>query len=327
MTRAALLATALAAVLVPAAAAAGPSVWAKARQPRLKAEADLLAQVDSRLEAHEQMRAGPAAMMVIHDAKQRLDRAGAATSTDPVLRYRLAQVEYALWELDHKVEHLQAMVSALRFAAGSPRAAIRLRAEALQELAVVYARLGRHQAEIKAYNQALALAVHAETRALLLANRAEAYMVLGDIATAVKGYRLSLATTPSYAFHELSPTTLWGLAVALDRAGDLSTALEQIKLARTYDPTDARIHGPGWFYVPEYDEAWYAALGYWTTARSAGEPEERLEAYRMAVAAWAEYLDRAPPSDHWLLLAQARHRQCEREHRQARLKASKAKRK
>src|SRR5690606_13296059 len=109
-------------------------------------------------------------------------------------------------------------------------------ADALRALAICYARLGRHDEEIAAYAEALVIEPHADVRAVLLANRAEAFMVRGDILSAVRGYRQSLQEAPG---SDAAPTTLWGLAVALDRSGDFSGALERIALARTYDAIDA----------------------------------------------------------------------------------------
>ena len=108
-------------------------------------------------------------------------------------------------------------------------------------------------------------------------------------------------------------TTLWGLAVALDRSGDLDQALRQIDLARTYDFADRALTDPAWFFVPPYDEAWYSALGQWATARHAELAAVRVEAYARAVARWRDYLSQAPPDDRWAPLARHRLAQCDRE--------------
>jgi tetratricopeptide (TPR) repeat protein len=191
-----------------------------------------------------------------------------------------------------------------------------VRSEAWQRLAVCHARLGRWDDEIKAYTEALALEPHPGPRATLLANRAEAYMVLGDVTAAVEGYRAALASLGSLDMFRYGVTALWGLAVALDRSGDLEDALASIQLARTYDRTDSQIHGPGWFYVPPYDDAWYAALGHWAAARGAELGAARAASYQQAIAAWEAYLARAPSTDRWLPLAKARRAQCAKEREQ-----------
>jgi tetratricopeptide (TPR) repeat protein len=193
-------------------------------------------------------------------------------------------------------------------------AAVTLRARALNSLAIGYARLGMHQQEIDAYDRAIVLQPDPQAHAILLANQAEAFMALGSIIRAVRGYKASLGATPGALMIDSGVTTLWGLAVSLDRSGDLDGALERIRTARSYDPVDARINGPNWFYVPEHDEDWYAALGHWQRARHAkGEGDLMAESYRDALASWRSFIERAPMSDPWLPLASRRLQQCERE--------------
>src|SRR5262249_59502959 len=85
-----------------------------------------------------------------------------------------------------------------------------------------------------------------------------------------------------------APSTYWGLAVALDRSGELDAAMEAIGLARSYDPHDKSISpaGGSWFFSPEYDEAWYTALGHWAHARAATLRAARIESYLAAIRAW-----------------------------------------
>ena len=54
---------------------------------------------------------------------------------------------------------------------------------------------------------------------MILANRAEAYMLLGDIGPAVEGYRAALGLlSTDHLLYGSGATTLWGLAVALSVA-------------------------------------------------------------------------------------------------------------
>ncbi|MCC6528514.1 MAG: hypothetical protein IT373_38060 [Polyangiaceae bacterium] len=241
-----------------------------------------------------------------------LDRVHAAESSDPALRHRYGAVLAELYDAVKDERALAAACDHFRFVTGS-RAPQLLRAEAANDLAICEAHLGHHGTEITAYDAALGLEVHDETRAVLYANRAEAQMYQGRMVAAVAGYRASLATLPGYAYPSMATSTHWGLAVALDRTGDLAAAFEQIELARTLDPADAAIHGPTWFYVPDYDEHWYAALGYWQHARTAVDALERVHLYADAASAWSRYLDRAPDADRWLGLAALRRRAVERE--------------
>jgi tetratricopeptide (TPR) repeat protein len=241
-----------------------------------------------------------------------LEAAGARRATDPALRFRLAKIYYGLFDVERDKPLLERAAEHYAFVAQSD-APLTVRAEALNDLAICYARLGRHAEEVAAYGRALALEPHSETRAILLANRAEGMMVQGDISAAVRGYRAGLRETPAALLHQLGVTTMWGLAVSLDRSGDLEGALRQITLARGYDPVDERLRSDSWFFVPEYDDSWYTALGFWQRARATEETADRIEAYRAAIAAWRSYIDRAPEQDRWLALATLRLKQCERE--------------
>jgi tetratricopeptide (TPR) repeat protein len=311
----------LAVLLAAGVCRAEPSVWTGARQPAARREAQVRRAVEELLgDANRLGETDPLAPIArglyLRDALGRLEALGAAHSPSPALRLRYGQTAYGLWELDHRVELLEAAVAALGFAARSDASSM-VRSEAWNDLAICLARLGRYDEEIAAYGEALRIEPHAEARAVLLANRAEGFMLQGKIATAVAGYRASLAATPSYALFHYGVTTWWGLGVALDRSGDLDGALEQIRIARSYDPSDGRLGSRSWFYLPDYDRHWYGALGHWLEARSAADRTERLAAYERAVEAWAAYLSVAPPSDHWAALASKRHEQCRRERTRA----------
>ncbi|WP_437991724.1 tetratricopeptide repeat protein [Sorangium sp. So ce145] len=308
---AALLASTLAAGPLHAA----PTVWSRALDPAAHEREELISQADALLARYDQLRRSPLLERVeeigplwLREARALYERAGAATSRTPSVRLRYADILEHLGDVQGAVATLEGL---LRLQPPAP-----FRADAWHALAVCYARLGRYTDEIEAYDEALVLEPHAASRALLLANQAEAYMALGDITSAVEGYRASLSTLGSLDMVRYGVTTLWGLAVALDRSGDLEGGIENIRLARTYDRADQQINGAGWFYVPAHDEAWYAALGHWAAARSAELGAARAEAYLQAVAAWDAYIARAPGNDHWLPLAKARRAQCERESEQ-----------
>lgn len=292
---------------------ADSSVWARAREPAVGEREAALKRADLLLHEHREIErkqrgAGDAFKdnSKLEEARAILEAAGAASSPDPLMRYRLAEVLSDLGVTDEAVTHYE-------FALRSPSISPPLRAYGLTGLAICYARQGRHQDEIKAYTEALPLEPLGPLRAMILANRAEAYMVLGDLPKAVEGYRASLASLLPIEMFSFGVTTLWGLAVATDRSGDLESALSSIRLARAYDPIDRRITGPGWFYVPVYDDAWYAALGYWSRARGETLAMTRAEAYTRAIDAWQSYIDRAPNTDRWLAIAKARRRACEAE--------------
>lgn len=306
-------------------AAADPSIWSQARsadQGRLAtavADAEAL-QLKYRhiTRTHPDEDGAVVGELFLRQAREVLEQAGAARSPDPRVRYQLAEVRHLLHDEAAAVKLFETVVTVET----TPQS---IRAEAYSQLAEAYTRLGRFDDEIRAYDAALRFEPQPFARARLLANRAESYMAIGDITAAVDGYRgaIGLLSAPIEMF-TLGPTTLWGLAVALDRSGDLDGALEAIRLARTYDPLDRNLNGPGWFYVPAYDRFYYQALGHWSAARRATLSAVRAAEYLSAVAHWQEYLDSAAPDDRWIGVARARLRQSEKE-RDARASAAKAK--
>jgi tetratricopeptide (TPR) repeat protein len=293
-------------------------VWKRARQPQLEQQRELVAEAESyELRYQQQLGIGHPVLdraevavlgdMYLTRAAELLEKAGAATASDPFLRYRLASV-YAMQK-----RPARAVVLLESIARADPPAP--LRASVFFDLALAYAHLGRVEDEIKAYGEALDVQPLNHERALLFANRAEAYMLLGDITSAVAGYRASLAllSSDSLSFRG-GATTLWGLAVALDRSGDLDSGLDAVRLARTYDPKDEQINGAGWFYMPPYDRHWYEALGHWQVARKVDVVTAvRADAYGRAMASWEEYLANAAPTNQWLPLARVRLKQCQKE--------------
>jgi tetratricopeptide (TPR) repeat protein len=323
-------------VLALAGPAAGrePSVWAAARQPerlavaRARRGADRLMGEDLYL-ARQRQRQPPTAtrLVVLGRARRLLEQIGAAESDDPALRFLLSQVYVSLHRIDRARRWVELAAPLLASVAhqpeprgpggSEPRVPLLLRAEALYDLALSYVHLGEHGRELETYAEAIAIEPSERRHAVLLANRAEGLMVLGRIEEAVQSYRRSLAATPPPAMADVGVTTLWGLAVALDRSGDLPAALDHVRQARALDPGDHGLRDEGWFFVPEYDQSWYAALGHWARARATDDAKARIDGYREALRAWAAYLDRAPATDRWIALAARRQRQCEQELRQA----------
>lgn len=249
------------------------------------------------------------ATLTLRDARKILEDAGAMTSRDPMMRYRLAQVVYELRDYPKALEIYASI-------ARSPALSAPYRASALLALGTCHAHVGQRDEEIKAYTEALAITALSTTRSTILANRAEAFMGKGDLTSAIRGYRDALAAlTSAHPIESIlyGVTPLWGLGVALDRSGDLEGGIRSIRLAREYDPDDRLISRPDWFYSPPHDEAWYAALGFWTRARQAAGRAARAEAFVRAIEAWERYIEKAPSGDAWVPLAKARLRACQKE--------------
>lgn len=311
----------LCAALPQADAHAAPSIWTRARNPAIERRVQLLGQAEALLLKYRalQVRGRREVVMgrlYLGEALKVLEEGGAATSRDPILRFRLAEVHF---ELTNWTKAAPLYESVLRSRVSAP-----MRQRAYSELALCYARLDRHDDEIRAYTEALALQPIPSARATLLANRAEAYMYKGDLTSAIEGYRAALLLHTPGQLVSYAATTLWGLAVALDRSGDLEAGFASIQLARTYDKFDKQLSSGSWFYVPEYDVHWYKALGHWSSARATDLGAVRAEEIGRAVTAWEEFIENARPDDPWLPLARARLKMCVKERDRALEKARSA---
>lgn len=306
-------------------ASAAPSVWASARRPNAagreillekaqKAQSDA-ALVKERIELYSGLGFGEATEEAGKiEARQLLEQAGGATSPNMLVRLHYANVVRSLAS-DQRPRNLKNIEEAARIIttvlASRPPAAIAL--NAWDELALCYAMLGQREKEIQAYGEALLLEPMGHRRAMLLANRAESYMGLGRLEEAIHGYRDSLGSLLYDELKHYGVTTLWGLAVALDRNGDLDDGLEHIRMARTYDEFDERIKDDSWFFSPPHDGYWYEALGEWAKARSAPNPLDRGFAYHHSLESWERYIANAPANDPYVALAKVRRRMCELE--------------
>jgi hypothetical protein len=310
----ALLAAAVA-LLATTARADGGTIWARSRHPEAERRRELVLEAESLerkalLHAHRRGRDE----LLLNSERVRavilLREAGAATSSDLTLRYRLASLHGHLRQFDKSVPLLESN--------GRADPPPPLRAAALADLGVAYAEVGRTEEEIAAYTEALRVQPIAHERARLLQNRAEAYMLLGDASAAMTGYRAALGLlSADYMLSTSGSTTLWGLGVAQDRSGDLDSGLDSIRIARIYDPEDRGINDPNWSYVPPYDQHWYEALGHWQVARKPDVlTSVRVHAYARALSSWEEWVQKAAhdaPNDKWLPLAKVRLKQCEKE--------------
>lgn len=296
------------------------SVWQDAANPS-RAEEAAAAQRAARLHGRYVLALSSAgshdrAAELLLEEREWLHRHEAERSEYAPLLQAVARVERTLHSGDGDLSHLESAAAALsRGLATSPALPVARRTSMLFDLAVCHAHLSRRHEELLTYDALLAIEPDDSARSLVLANQADALMSEGRLADAVRAYRHALGLLPSVAHGGGGVTTLWGLAVALDRSGDLERALEHVALARTYDPIDAHLRSPSWFFVPKYEEHWYDALGAWTVARTTEDRLPRAAAYERAIASYRAYLLAAAPDDRWRHLAEARLARCESEAR------------
>jgi tetratricopeptide (TPR) repeat protein len=186
-----------------------------------------------------------------------------------------------------------------------------LRADALRRLGVVLAGLSEPRRSRDAYTEALALEVSPRERANLYYNRAEASLELDELETARSDYRraIEIATEP-----DTLALARYGLALALERMGDLPAAFTELDAALaitlpfpayvTPDPLDL----PGVFFVPAYERYYLEALRAMARLRHVEDRAQFLAETAIALQAWDAYLAAAPSSVRYRLNAEAHRR-------------------
>jgi hypothetical protein len=107
--------------------------------------------------------------------------------------------------------------------------------------------------------------------------------------------------------------TRWGLAMALDRSGDLSGAIHESMLADAEDrPAFSYLDDPQVFFVPAYEVHWQKALGEMARASKAPMSSQQAILWDAAATIWDRYISLATASkdDAWVSLAQAHMKLC-----------------
>lgn len=278
---------------------AAPSLWERTARPRAAAEERTRREVEHLLFEAE--------LFGLHStiAQDRLSlacallvEAGAEKAEDLRLRFHFGRVLAWLGDNERAVLVLEPLV---REAPSHPMAS-----EARFRLAIAYLWLGRRDDEIAMYDAFLDRVSSKPARATALSNRAEARMAQGDLRAAIDDYRASLAI-------DLDPATLYGLAVALDRSGDLTEALAEAGRAIVLDPDDERLHADGVFFLPAYERHWYEAVDLMARARRAENPADAARFWEAASTRFTLYMKEAGDADRWFALARARRESCEAE--------------
>ena len=103
------------------------------------------------------------------------------------------------------------------------------------------------------------------------ANKAELYMAAGKLDEAVAFYRASLSNAPG------NPYAAFGLAVALDRRGDLEEARSSMLQALSLEPTASFMFDPSTFFTPNGEKHYHLGQIYEAVGRfRAAEEQFRL---------------------------------------------------
>jgi tetratricopeptide (TPR) repeat protein len=310
------------AVASPAAtvARASPTVWEVVKHPELRRADELLSIAErSRVPADDAM--DDAGMFLPSGTSEELNRqlnaraaalitiADGQTLGDVRILFLLGD---ALVKADKSYlpEGRSSLQQALEQAPDSP-----LAGEAWFSLAVAEGKLRHHPAERAAYTRALALEWEPELQATIVTNRAESTMAAGDLALAMRDYRLALALSRSATTQALA---YWGLAVATERDGDLPSALELARRAGSFrfgPPSHlvVALDLPSVYFTPDYEEHYYRALATMAEAASATTLDEQRLSLQTASLLWSLYLDGAQrDSERWVPNAKAHRETCRR---------------
>ncbi len=278
-------------------ASSRPTVWERAWRPTAILEERTREEVERVLfEAELFGWRSPSTPDRLRSALDGLRLVDAERAVDVRLRFLLGRVLGLLGEWPRAASVLEA---AIEEAPTHPMAG-----DAFFRLAIAYAWLGEREREIEMYDAFLERTHVESARATALSNRAEARMAQGDLEGAVRDYRAALAITAD-------PVATLGLAVALDRLGDVAAALFEAEKSHLLDPEARRLGSDGVFFVPPYERHWYEALLAMASASRAERPAEAASHWRAAAASFGAYVAEAGPEDPWLPLAEARRLQCE----------------
>ena len=158
------------------------------------------------------------------------------------------------------------------------------------------------EAAIVEVGRALPLIWDSRTRSELFRRRADARMALGDVRGSLFDYRAALRADDSAKSRALAR---FGIALSLERSGNLPDAFSELRLARISAP---RVFGvelgvltlPGVFAYRNQDVSYVLALAEQSQALASTEPDAALAACDRAGQAWSEYIAEVKADDPWL---------------------------
>jgi tetratricopeptide (TPR) repeat protein len=293
-------------------AAAGPSLWERARRPQAAKEAWLLGAMERTLDARGLALLEPeVARNIARGAVAMADVNGLHAPEDPRLACVLAQALIAA-DLGRERQAERLLEGALERLPQGP-----LRAEALRRLA--YRLNGRRAHSL--YTEALELESSSSVRGNLYYNRGDTNRELDHLDAARADYEraLELAGEP-----DTQVLARYGLAVVLERLGDLPSAYAEFDAALVVTlpfppyPASDPLELPWVTFEPAYERYYIEALRAMARLRHADSRAPHVVESTVALQAWDAYLASAPSTDPYRRNAEAHRRRVEEGTRQAR---------
>jgi tetratricopeptide (TPR) repeat protein len=298
----------LAATLWAASAAAQPSIWDKAADPQATRTYHVLVEAERMIMRAElsSLDLGASRRNFTRAALAVIQLGGGESTRDPRLLYLLGDL-LSESGVRRDEEARRVLRRALAADPDSP-----LAGRAWFNLAIASARLGDSAAEHGAYTQALSRVWESDFRANIYMNRGESSMVLGNLKDAIADYRraIVLAQRP-----ELTALAHYGLGIALERNGDLPSALTAMNVARSIKlpVVGSALDLPSVFFVPDYDLYYYKALSAMAAERSAKQPQQQIRHLIVAIGNFSTYLEGAEPDRHrWAQNARLHRDNCQK---------------
>lgn len=271
---------------------AEPTLWERARDPELAVAERVLVRLERVLGG-----LGEEGDESVAERLVPAEPTGAPGVDDPRVRLLLARVELDLDRAD--VASAIAKNVLARISGSAPW----LEAEARATLALA----ARDSAEdaIGLVTLALSFVVEPSVRAALLRQRGAAELCLGRSDRALEDYRGALLAGGD-SRQELSSRV--GLALALERSGDLPAALQELRIAKasaTRREAERLFTSEAFPFRPQ-DAAYASALTALAVAKRASDPSDAASAYRSAAADFDRFVTIAPPDDPLLPLSRRR---------------------
>lgn len=304
-------------------ASAAPGFWQRASRPEAASQQLLLNRAERLLssigapELEAELSAGVIALSQLSEvpwpcrlnARRAVPDAEPRAWLDPRLEYLIGGA--LVDSRTHREAQARCLLErALTDAPDSP-----LAAEGLTKLARAAKMQGDRSAERVALSRALQLAWDSDERAELFSSLAESELSLGELGRAVRDYRSALGSSQP----DVVSLAYSGLSVALDRSGDLPSALNAakqalaIQLSPTSYPVASALDLPDIVFNPSYEIHYYKALSAMAVAELGKDELARRDALSEAVEQWSSYLSRAEAdASRWAPRAALHQQRCER---------------